>query len=169
MNVKGLVFKSPKVLLQGLASSAEGIDATKVIQTYVLENAVLKVNVMKDGKSLYAGEVKWIGNRLDGAPGCVICAASGKELRLIEPSDDTVNDVVFDSEKFMLVIDSAEKTRCSVCGKGLRIFDQNMACPLCGSKAHSDHLSEWIKMRHSCPICKKELDLDRENKPIPKE
>ncbi|MHA1476046.1 MAG: hypothetical protein ACTSQ5_12780, partial [Promethearchaeota archaeon] len=91
----------------------------------------------------------------------------GKDLRLIVPSEDTVQDIGLDLEKSLIKINSKESVKCSVCGKGIQIFDEILACPLCGSKAHSDHLSEWIKMRHSCPICKKNLEMGNMGNIVP--
>ena len=93
INIKPLVFKGSKDLIQGIASSMEGIQATKVIQTYVLENSNLKLSVGKDGKAIFSGVVKWIGNRTDGSKGTVFCVQKGQkdqgELRLVMPTEDT--------------------------------------------------------------------------------
>ncbi|UYP46380.1 hypothetical protein NEF87_002665 [Candidatus Lokiarchaeum ossiferum] len=170
MNIKPLVFKGSKDLIQAISSTIEGIQATKVIQTYVMENNNLKLAVGKDGKGIFAGTVKWIGNRTDGMRGTVFCvqkSAKDGEIRLIIPTEDTAQDIGLDAGKSTIKINSKESLKCSVCGKGIKIFDEVLACPLCNSKAHSDHLLEWINMRHSCPICKKGLGLDNNNAPIP--
>ncbi len=169
INIKPLVFKGSKDLIQGISSSIAGIQATKVIQTYVMENNNLKLAVGKDGKSIYSGTVKWIGNRTDGMRGTVLCVQKSKdgELRLIMPTEDTAQDIGLDPMRALIKINSKESLKCSVCGKGIKIFDELMACPLCNSKAHSEHLVEWVNMRHSCPICKKGLTLDTNSNPIP--
>ena len=171
INIKPLVLKGSKDLIQGIASSMEGIQATKVIQTYVLENSNLKLTVGKDGKAIFSGVVKWIGNRTDGSKGTVLCVQKGQkdqgELKLVMPTEDTVQKIGLDPVHGLIKIVSKETVKCSVCGKGIRIFDEVLSCPLCNSKAHADHLMEWINMRHSCPICKKALAVDSENNPIP--
>ena len=173
INLKPLVLKGPKYLVQGISSSIEGIQTTKVIQTYIMENNKLKIMIAKDGRVIFSGIVKWIGNKEDNSQGTVMCISSsdkgGKDLRLIVPSEDTVQDIGLDLEKSLIKINSKESVKCSVCGKGIQIFDEILGCPLCGSKAHSDHLSEWIKMRHSCPICKKNLELDNMGMIVPKQ
>jgi endogenous inhibitor of DNA gyrase (YacG/DUF329 family) len=171
VNIKPLVFKGPKYLVQGLNQALEDIKFTKVIQTFVMENANLKLIVGKDGKSIYAGVVRWIGNRTDGTRGTVFCVQKGGkdggDLQLIIPTEDTSQEIGLDRTKSTIKINAKETLKCSVCGKGIQIFDEVMACPLCNSKAHSDHLLEWISMRHSCPICKKGLELDEDNNPFP--
>ncbi len=173
VNIKPLVFKGPKFLIQGITSSVEGIQTTKVIQTYVMENSNLKVVVGKDGKQIFAGTIKWIGNRTDGTQGTVFCVQKAekgsKAYQLLIPTEDTAQDIGFDVGKLTIKVNSKESVKCSVCGKGIQIFDGISACPLCNSKAHLDHLMEWISMRHSCPICKKGLGLDQDNNPIPTE
>jgi rubredoxin len=54
---------------------------------------------------------------------------------------------------------TASKTKCAVCGKSIEIFDEVIGCPLCDIKAHKDHLIDWVRMKHSCPVCKKSLDV----------
>ena len=167
VNIKPLVFKGPKYLVQGLSQAVEDIKFTKVIQTYVMENANLKLAVGKDGKTIYSGTVRWIGNRTDGTRGTVLCVQKGDDLQLIIPTEDTAQDIGIDRAKSTIKINSKESLKCSVCGKGIGIFDEISTCPLCNSKAHSDHLLEWISMRHSCPICKKGLELDEDKNPYP--
>lgn len=173
VNIKPVVFKGPKYLIQGLAQAVEDVKFTKVIQTYVMENSNIKLVVGKDGKSIFSGVVKWIGNRTDGTRGTVFCVQKGSkeggELQLIIPTEDTAQDIGLEPSKGTIKISSKESLKCSVCGKGVRIFDEVLACPLCNSKAHLDHLLEWISMRHSCPICKKGLELDDDNTPYPVE
>jgi DNA-directed RNA polymerase subunit RPC12/RpoP len=168
VNLKALIFKSPKNLMQGLTAATSGLQFTRVIQTYVFETTSIKLSLTKDGKSFFSGMVKWVGNKEDGTEGTVICVESGNELKLIVPNDDNTLDAIYEPEKSLITLQTTARTRCSVCGKGLEIFDLSSACPLCGSKAHSDHLVEWVKMRHNCPICKKELDLDANEHVKPK-
>lgn len=160
VNIKSLALKNPKSFIEGLTSAAKEIEFTKVIQTYVFENALLKLVLLKDGKNFFSGTVKWIGNVESSPEGSAICVDSGNDLKIILPNDDNTQDIIFEPDKYLIRIDTISKTRCSVCGKSLEIFDDLRSCPLCNAKAHSEHLVEWVKMRHSCPICKKELMLD---------
>ena len=173
INLKPLVFKGSNDVIQAIGRTMPGLQVTKVIQTFVLENNLLHMNIGKDGKSIFAGIVKWIGNRTDGTHGTVFCVQKSvkdqSDLRIINPTEDTAQGIGFDPEKGTIRINSKESVKCSVCGKGISIFDEVLACPLCNSKAHSEHLVEWINMRHSCPICKKALTLDSTNHPIPME
>ncbi|MCP4761249.1 MAG: hypothetical protein GY870_05675, partial [archaeon] len=41
-----------------------------------------------------------------------------------------------------------------------------LQCPICEAKAHSEHLKEWVKMKNSCPVCKKPLTLNRNGIPV---
>ena len=134
----------------------------------MFESSDLKLSLLKDGKNFFSGMIKWIGNKEDGTEGSVLCVESGNELKIIAPTEDNTQDAIFEPDKNIISIQTISRTRCSVCGKGLEIFDLISTCPLCGAKAHSDHLVEWIKMRHNCPICKKELNLDANEAPIPK-
>ena len=164
VNIKAPLFEGPKILIQGLKSSIDGFQSTKVIQTWVLENEVLKLDVVDtNGKSMYNGKIKWIGNVQGSSKGCVICVDSGKDFRMIIPTEDTMSDAELDLEKNAIRITAIERAKCSVCGKGLRIFDETASCVHCGAKAHADHLQEWVKMRSSCPICKKALALSPQN------
>ena len=171
VNIMPLVFKGSQELVDALVSNVEEIKVTKVIQTFVMENNELEINIGKDGKSLYSGIVRWIGNRTDGTRGTVFCVEKGgrgsSEHKLVMPTEDTAQAIGFDPEKHTIKIAAKESVKCSVCGKGIKIFDEVLACPLCNSKGHSEHLVEWINMRQSCPICKKPLALDSKNYPVP--
>jgi hypothetical protein len=160
VNIKSLALKNPKSFIEGLTTAAEGLEFTKVIQTYVFENTLLKLVLFKDGKSFFSGTIKWIGNIESSPDGSAICVDSGNDLKIILPNDDNTQDIIFEPDKYLIRLETTSKTRCSVCGKGLEIFDDLRSCPICNAKSHSDHLVEWVKMRHSCPICKKELVLD---------
>ncbi len=173
VNIMPLVLKGSQDLVDALVSNVEAIKVTKVIQTFVLENNNLEMVIGKDGKSLYSGTVRWIGNRTDGHRGSVFCvekkSRSGVEHKIVTPTEDTAQAIGFDPKKNVIKIAAKESVKCSVCGKGIQIFDEVLACPLCNSKAHSEHLVEWVKMRSSCPICKKPLTLDANENPMPVE
>ena len=50
--------------------------------------------------------------------------------------------------------------KCSVCGD---VLDKDhgpiVSCPECGLPSHEDELKSWVKMRGTCPSCKKEITL----------
>ena len=39
------------------------------------------------------------------------------------------------------------------------VFDEVTGCPICEAKAHKEHLTDWVKMKHTCPVCKKALNV----------
>ncbi len=43
--------------------------------------------------------------------------------------------------------------------KNIEIFDEVTGCPICEAKAHKDHLTDWVRMKHTCPVCKKSLNV----------
>lgn len=43
--------------------------------------------------------------------------------------------------------------RCSICRLSIAFGENTATCPECGSVFHQDHLSEWLKIKASCPIC----------------
>ena len=50
---------------------------------------------------------------------------------------------------------------CSVCRMKITESSSLVRCPECGTPAHYPHLAEWLKMRNSCPICKKRIRIQR--------
>ena len=61
--------------------------------------------------------------------------------------------------------DFFKKEKCIVCGLPIKEEekDQTFYCPHCKNPAHKSHLLEWIKLKGTCPMCKKKLirsDLD---------
>ena len=46
--------------------------------TLLVENNNLKIMIAKDGRVIFSGVVKWIGNREDNSPGTVMCIASSE-------------------------------------------------------------------------------------------
>ncbi|MEJ2279423.1 MAG: hypothetical protein P8Y70_17025 [Candidatus Lokiarchaeota archaeon] len=66
--------------------------------------------------------------------------------------------------KVIIKITTESKSKCSVCGKDIEIFDHVISCPLCSAKAHKNHLLDWIKMKHACPVCKKSLNVSSSGK-----
>ncbi len=43
--------------------------------------------------------------------------------------------------------------RCSICRLSIAFGENTATCPECGSVFHQDHLSEWLKIKATCPIC----------------
>ncbi len=54
----------------------------------------------------------------------------------------------------------SETVICSVCKLPLTYGITWAECPHCNWKAHQDHLREWIKMKGTCPVCKKNVSRD---------
>jgi hypothetical protein len=51
----------------------------------------------------------------------------------------------------------AERVKCSVCNLDIITGEFFVKCPHCGALSHRDHLLEWVKIRGTCPNCKKKL------------
>ncbi|NHI93149.1 MAG: hypothetical protein EAX96_11655 [Candidatus Lokiarchaeota archaeon] len=49
--------------------------------------------------------------------------------------------------------------KCIVCNLPIKKehLSNALKCPHCNGIAHSDHLIEWIKMKGTCPYCRKRL------------
>ncbi|TFF93673.1 MAG: hypothetical protein EU543_03080 [Promethearchaeota archaeon] len=152
------VFKEPIEVIKKLTANIN-IEYTKVIQTYVMENRILELILLKNGSSYFKGKIVWIGNRKDDSQGTVFCVDTKSELKKINPTAENTEDIVLDKKKGVILISTESKAKCSVCGKDIEIFDEVLGCPLCGAKAHKDHILDWIKMKHNCPVCKKSLDI----------
>ncbi len=158
VNLTPDIFKDPLEVIQQITSHMD-IKYTRVIQTYVMEDRKLKLSLEKQGSSYFKGSVVWIGNKKDDAQGTVFCVDTGSELKQVNPSSENTDNIELDLKKEILKISTVSKTNCSVCGKNIEIFDHVLSCPLCNSQAHGNHLAEWVKMKKSCPICKKSLEL----------
>jgi len=152
------VFKDPFEVINKLTSSLE-LDYTKVIQTYVLEDRKLDISLEKQGTSYFKGKIIWIGNKKDDSAGTIFCVDAKNELKQISPTAENTEKVELDLKKNLIKVSTESKTKCAVCGKSIEIFDESAGCPLCEAKAHKDHLIEWVKMKNSCPICKKILNV----------
>lgn len=44
-----------------------------------------------------------------------------------------------------------------VCLESIQPLDQITFCPQCGNSAHPGHLSEWLKIKGICPICREPI------------
>lgn len=50
--------------------------------------------------------------------------------------------------------------KCAICGDVLeKKLENEMFCPECGVRCHEDEFISWVKMRGTCPSCKKEVDI----------
>ena len=158
LEITNEVFKEPKDVIDQLASYME-LKYTKVIQTYVMEDRRLNLTLEHDGSSYFKGKVVWIGNKKDDTEGSIFCVDTKEELKQINPTAENTEKVVLDIKKDLIKISTASKTKCSVCGKNIEIFDEVTGCPICEAKAHKDHLTDWVKMKQTCPVCKKSLNV----------
>jgi rubredoxin len=153
------VFKEPIEVIKKLSSNLEGLKYTKVIQTFVMEDRRLNLMIESEGSNDFRGKVVWIGNKKDESAGTVFCIDNKNELKQISPTAENTDKIILDIKKETIRIFTASKTKCAVCGKSIEIFDEVIGCPLCDIKAHKDHLIDWVRMKHSCPVCKKSLDV----------
>ncbi|GAH36678.1 unnamed protein product, partial [marine sediment metagenome] len=81
------------------------------------------------------------------------------ELKQINPTAENTENVVLDIKKEIIRISTASKTKCTVCGKNIEIFDEVTGCPICEARAHKGHFIDWVRMKHACPVCKKSLNV----------
>ncbi|MHA1150003.1 MAG: hypothetical protein ACTSR8_17335 [Promethearchaeota archaeon] len=153
------VFREPLEVIKQLTSHLEDIKYTKVIQTFVLEDRKLNLQLERQGSVYFKGKIVWIGNKKDDTDGTIFCVDTRTELKQINPTAENTESVILDIKKDLIRITTASKSNCAVCGKGIEIFDEVAGCPICGSKAHRDHLVDWVKMKHGCPVCKKSLNV----------
>ena len=153
------VFKEPIEVINKLSTHIEGLKYTKVIQTFVMENRNLNLVLTKQGSDYFKGKIVWIGNKKDDSEGTIFCVDTGSEIKQISPTAENSDLVILDIKKETIKVSTASKSKCAVCGKEIEIFDDVSGCPICQTKAHREHLAEWIKTKHSCPICKKSLNV----------
>ena len=153
------VFKEPIEVINKLSTHIDGLKYTKVIQTFVMENRNLNLVLTKQGSEYFKGKIVWIGNKKDDSEGTIFCVDTGSEIKQISPTAENSDLVVLDIKKETIKVSTASKSKCAVCGKEIEIFDDVSGCPICQTKAHREHLVEWIKTKHSCPICKKSLNV----------
>ena len=158
LDITNEVFKGPVEIINKISEKVD-LKYTKVIETFVLEERNLKLSLLREGSTFLKGDIIWIGNKKDNSQGSIICMDSGNELKLINPNDENTGRVLFDLKKEAINIITESKLKCSVCGKNIEIFDEFASCPICKSKAHREHLIEWIKMKHTCPSCEKALKV----------
>ncbi len=158
VDITNEVFKGPGEIVNKIIENME-LDYTKVIETFVIEEKQLKLTLQRQGSTFFKGNIIWIGNKKDNSIGSIFCVDSGNELKLINPNDENTGQVVLDLKKGAINIFTEAKLKCAVCGKNIEIFDEFSSCPICRTKAHKDHLIEWVKMKHSCPSCEKALNV----------
>lgn len=157
------VFKEPLEVIKRLTENVDGISFTKVIQTYVMENRKINVSLERAGNVFFKGKLVWLGNRKDANDGTTFCIDTGTKTENVSPSPENTNKITFDGKKDLVKIYTESRVKCSVCEKGLEIFDETAACPACHAKFHNNHLIEWIKMKYSCPVCKTALQVGDNN------
>lgn len=165
IDVRKELLKSPGEIVVVLQGPDVDLEFTKVVQTYVSEDGDLSLELEKDGKTFFSGEVIWIGNRRDGGMGVEICVKVDKGTRTIIPTPDTTKEAHLDLRKKnpTIHIKTLSRVRCAVCGKGLEIFDETSSCPICAAKAHTEHMVGWIQKENGCPVCKKALQVGPNN------
>ena len=159
VDITNEVFREPFEVIKQISSNLDGLKYTKVIQTFVMEDRRLNLSLENEGSSYFKGKVVWIGNRKDDSEGTIFCVDTRTELKQINPTAENTDNVVLDIKKEVIRISTASKTKCAVCGKNIEIFDEVVGCPICEAKAHKDHITDWVRMKHACPVCKKSLNV----------
>ena len=158
VNITEEVFKEPIEVVKQLSTSLN-LKYTKVIQTYVMEERRLNLTLENQGSTYLKGKVVWIGNKKDDTGGSIFCVDTKEELKQINPTAENTDNITLDIKKELIKISTVSKTKCSVCGKNIEIFDEVTGCPICEAKAHKEHLTDWVRMKHTCPVCKKALNV----------
>ena len=159
IDITNEVFKEPLEVIKQLTTHMDGLKYTKVIQTFVMEDRRLNFQLEGKDSTYLKGKIVWIGNKKDGSDGTVFCVDSKSEYKQINPNTENTEQVILDLKKELIRITTGSKSSCAVCGKPIEIFDEVAACPICDTKAHKDHMIDWIKMKHTCPVCKKSLSV----------
>lgn len=152
------IFKEPVEVINKITSNM-GLDYTKVIQTYVMEDRKLSLELEEDGSDYFKAKIVWIGNKKDDTSGTIFCVDKRGDLKELNPTEENTEKAILDLKKEKIKIITGAKSKCSVCGKKIEIFDEVTSCPICGAKGHKDHVIDWIKMKHTCPACKKSVDV----------
>ncbi|OLS18965.1 MAG: hypothetical protein HeimC3_47820 [Candidatus Heimdallarchaeota archaeon LC_3] len=49
--------------------------------------------------------------------------------------------------------------RCSICKRQIKEGEEIAKCGSCESVGHYSHLAEWVKIKGTCPVCRKKLKL----------
>ena len=65
------------------------------------------------------------------------------------------------SQTSSLITEDDLEENCSVCRTKISDVKSFVRCPECGSPAHYSHLAEWLKIRGSCPVCRKKITIQR--------
>jgi len=65
------------------------------------------------------------------------------------------------SQTSLLSTEDDLEENCSVCRTKISDVTSLVRCPECGSPAHYPHLAEWLKIRGSCPVCRKKITIQR--------
>jgi hypothetical protein len=65
------------------------------------------------------------------------------------------------SQTSSLTTEDDLEENCSVCRTKISDVTSLVRCPECGSPAHYPHLAEWLKIRGSCPVCRKKITIKR--------
>jgi hypothetical protein len=159
LDITSEVFKEPIEVIKQLSANIEGLKYTKVIQTFVMEDRRLNLSIESEGAGDFRGKVVWIGNKKDESAGTVFCIDNKADLKQISPTAENTEKVTLDLKKETIRVITSSKTKCAVCGKAIEIFDEVIGCPLCETKAHKDHMIDWVRMKQSCPVCKKSLNV----------
>ena len=106
------------------------------------------------------GNLIWFGNKPDHTEGTVFCFQSDKDgMQQVLPTADNTQEITLDVAKNVIKISTLSRIKCAVCGKFIEIFDTELKCPICEAKAHKEHLTDWVRMKHTCPVCKKHLNV----------
>lgn len=162
-NVKKQLVSSPQHLLNEVDSEIP-LEYTRAVDTFVMEkikDVPLRIDVMRDGKTLMGGNLLWASKEEDGSIALFL-----ENKKYLYPTRENVKTAMFHRHKKKtqgtIEIEIYSKSApCVICGKPVEIFDENASCPNCGAKSHALHLEEWVRMRGECSVCQAKLLINK--------
>jgi predicted RNA-binding Zn-ribbon protein involved in translation (DUF1610 family) len=85
---------------------------------------------------------------------CSNCGMSTRRIsRVGKPPG--IEDKTKQTARVKVLMDQANE--CMICNLEINEGDDIVWCPHCGNPAHRDHLVEWIRSKHACPMCGENL------------
>ncbi|MFW9991755.1 MAG: RING finger protein [Candidatus Odinarchaeota archaeon] len=69
--------------------------------------------------------------------------------------------VELDPDKNGLSDEKASRPACRICKKEVTDSSDIEYCPECLSTFHRSHIAEWLKIKGTCPVCKRKIKVER--------
>ncbi|MHA1698237.1 MAG: hypothetical protein ACTSWN_05295 [Promethearchaeota archaeon] len=167
-NIRRPLLSNPNHFLQEIAEQYP-IEFTRAVDTFIMENLKekpLKIEVIKDGKSIMSANLLWISLEDDGS---VMMYLDNKKY--LYPKPENVRSALFmpigkSARGYVEITVNTRLPVCVLCNNPIEIFDDSTRCPRCGAISHRVHLEEWIRMKGSCSVCNSPLSISEEGEII---